>query len=170
LGNISNCYPFFLRTNILNSIRAISIAARYILFFFPLSTTNCLRSFFPPKTIDNIGTFQDASPLENDPLLSALLETAATFLLAEEPDFVISLGIGEPKLKHNIISIDTSLSVRKNRVFPRLYRIFWEKMRNRKIRQVFRDYLRYYRLDIEFDQNEPRLDDIASMPKLRLIV
>ncbi|RSL62169.1 hypothetical protein CEP51_013512, partial [Fusarium floridanum] len=47
---------------------------------------------FPPQHINGVGTFQDAGPLENDPLISALTAAATAFPLLEEPDFVVSLG------------------------------------------------------------------------------
>ncbi|KAI2602275.1 hypothetical protein GGR54DRAFT_645183 [Hypoxylon sp. NC1633] len=53
--------------------------------------------FFSPKHVDGVGTFQDAGPLENNPVISALSEAAALFPLVEEPDFVVSLGTGEPE-------------------------------------------------------------------------
>ncbi|KAE9969413.1 hypothetical protein EG328_006861 [Venturia inaequalis] len=52
--------------------------------------------FFPPKHIRDVGTFQDAGPFVNDPLILALSEAAALFPLSGKPDFVISLGTGEP--------------------------------------------------------------------------
>lgn len=93
-------------------------------FFLAVDTADCPCSFFPLKHIDKVGTFQDVGPLENDPLLSALLETEATFLLAEEPDFIISLGTGEPKMKYDDISADTSVKMRRNGAFSRLCRMF----------------------------------------------
>ncbi|KAI9767708.1 MAG: hypothetical protein M1839_004369 [Geoglossum umbratile] len=51
--------------------------------------------------------------------------------------------------------------------FPRLCRMYWEKIRDRKVRQIFQTHPRYHRLDIEFDGPEPRLDDTDSMPELK---
>ncbi|KAI9772425.1 MAG: hypothetical protein M1840_000628 [Geoglossum simile] len=56
----------------------------------------------------------------------------------------------------------------KDGAFPRLCRMYWEKIRDRKIRQIFQTHPRYHRLDIEFDGPEPRLDDTNSMPGLKL--
>jgi hypothetical protein len=105
--------------------------------------------------------------LENDPLVSALSEVAATFPLTEEPDFVVSLGTGEPKLENEHLHSAGSHNIWKNGAFPRLCRMFWEKMRDRKIRQAFQTHSRYHRLDIEFDDAEPRLDDRRSIPELK---
>ncbi|KAH9203240.1 hypothetical protein DL95DRAFT_419207 [Leptodontidium sp. 2 PMI_412] len=104
-------------------------------------------------------TFQDAGPLENDPLISALSEVAAMFPLVEEPDFMVSLGTGAPRTTGGKPSMSVSgpLSVWKDGAFPRLWRMFWERMRDRHVKQVFRTHPRYHRLDIEFDEEMPRL-------------
>jgi hypothetical protein len=41
-------------------------------------------------------------------------------------------------------------------------------MRDSKIRQAFHSSPRYHRLDVEFDEAEPRLDDTESIPNLKL--
>ena len=40
-------------------------------------------------------------------------------------------------------------------------------MRDKKVRQAFQFNPRYHRLDIEFDQAEPRLDDVMSIPEMK---
>ncbi|KAK1754174.1 patatin-like phospholipase-like protein [Echria macrotheca] len=125
--------------------------------------------FFPPKYIKGIGTFQDAGPLENDPLVSALSELAALFPLVEEPDFVVSLGTGEPKPSHDSPKA-VSRNVWKNGAFPRLCRLFWEKMRDKKVREAFQSHPRYHRLNVQFEGDEPRLDDVQSIPDVKLKV
>jgi hypothetical protein len=72
--------------------------------------------------------------LENDLLIFALSEVVVTFLLTEEPDFVISLNTGESKLKNDNISAAGLSNIWKNGAFPRLCCMFWEKMRDRKVR------------------------------------
>ncbi|KAI9855647.1 MAG: hypothetical protein M1813_009693 [Trichoglossum hirsutum] len=124
--------------------------------------------FFPPKHIRGVGTFQDAGPLENDPLISALSEVAAMFPLIEEPDFVVSLGTGTPRLKSGGPPMSGPRNVLKDGALPRLCRMFWEKMRDKNVRQIFRTHPRYHRLDIEFDGAEPGLDDTRSIPELKL--
>ncbi|KAI9772432.1 MAG: hypothetical protein M1840_000635 [Geoglossum simile] len=128
-------------------------------------SASAAAGFFPPKHISGVGTFQDPGPLENDPLISALSEVAAMFPFIEEPDFVVSLGTGAPR--KNDPSMSGPRNVWKDGAFPRLCRMYWEKIRDRKVRQVFRTHPRYHRLDIEFDGPEPRLDDTGSMPKLK---
>ncbi|EXJ56219.1 uncharacterized protein A1O5_12675 [Cladophialophora psammophila CBS 110553] len=122
--------------------------------------------FFPPKEIHEVGTFQDAGPLENDPLISALSEATSMFPLTEEPDFVLSLGTGAPKDDSNTSPTRTRRTW-KQKALPRLCRLFWEKMRDKNIRQAFRSNPRYHRLDVGFDQGEPRLDDATTMSELK---
>ncbi|KAH8799647.1 acyl transferase/acyl hydrolase/lysophospholipase, partial [Xylogone sp. PMI_703] len=122
--------------------------------------------FFPPKEIDRVSTFQDPGPLQNDPLLSALSEVAAMFPYVEEPDFMVSLGTGAPRVKGTKLSMSAPgpLSIWKDGAFPRLWRI----MRDRHVKQIFRTHPRYHRLDIEFDGALPRLDDTRSIHELQL--
>ncbi|KAH7108826.1 phospholipase, partial [Dendryphion nanum] len=123
------------------------------------------RSTVMGDHIRNVGTFQDAGPLENDPLISALSEVAAMFPLIEEPDFILSLGTGEPT-SNNELSTDIPRGIWKNGAFPRLCRLFWEKMRDGKVRQAYHSHPRYHRLNVKFDGEEPQLDDIMSIPIL----
>ena len=94
----------------------------------------------------------------------------ALFPLTEEPDFVVSIGTGGPVEGKPDTNTDAMDNNWKNKAFLRLCRMFLEKMRDRKIRQNFQMHPRYHRLDIEFDQAEPRLDDTKSMSKLKLKV
>ena len=82
----------------------------------------------------------------------------------EEPDFIVSLGTGTARTtESSSVPISSRLRVWKDKAFPRLWRLFWEKMRDRQLKQVFRAYPRYHRLDTEFDGPVPRLDDIQSI-------
>jgi hypothetical protein len=119
--------------------------------------------------------------LENDPLISALSEVASMFPLIEEPDFILSLGTGEPKNngtcanstcepENDDTCTNGTPNTWKNKALPRLCRMFWEKMRDRKIRQAFQMHPRYHRLNSELDLTEPRLDEANSMPALKLKV
>ncbi|KAH7111354.1 hypothetical protein B0J11DRAFT_598877 [Dendryphion nanum] len=112
--------------------------------------------FFPPKHIHNVGTFQDAGPLENDPLISALSEVAAMFPLVEEPDFILSLGSGEPT-SNNELSTDIPRGIWKNGAFPDYVDCSGKKC----------EMERYHRLNVIFDGEEPQLDDIMSIPGLK---
>ncbi|KAF4451419.1 putative patatin-like phospholipase [Fusarium austroafricanum] len=124
------------------------------------------QGVFPAKHIHGVGTFQDAGPLENDPLISALTTAAMAFPLLEEPDFIVSLGTGEPK-PHDELPIANSRNTWKNGALPRLCRLVLEKMRDKKVRQAFQGHPRYHRLNVQFDGDEPRLDDVHSIPELK---
>ncbi len=80
------------------------------------------HSFYPP----GVGMFQDAGPLQNDPLISALSEVAAMFPLVEEPDSMVSRGTGAPCTTSGKPSMSVSgpLSLWKDGAFPRLWRMF----------------------------------------------
>ncbi|KAG7146746.1 hypothetical protein HYQ46_004447 [Verticillium longisporum] len=86
--------------------------------------------FFPPKHIYDVGSFQDAGPLV-DPTLSALCEVTALFPLLEEPDFVVSIGTGESQ-PSNAAATEDLCGVLGNGAVPRLGRLFWEKMGDKK--------------------------------------
>ena len=87
------------------------------------------------------------------------------FPLTEEPDFVVSLGTGEMKRDH--ASATPIPCAWKNKALPRLCRLVWENMRDKNVRQAFQFNPRYHRLDIEFVQAEPRLDDVMSIPEMK---
>ncbi|KAH6705691.1 phospholipase, partial [Verticillium dahliae] len=123
-----------------------------------------IGSFFPPKHIRGVGSFQDAGPLV-DPTLSALCEVAALFPLLDEPDYVVSIGTGESQ-PSNSAATDDMRSAWRNGALPRLGRLFWEKMSDKKVRQVFQMRSRYHRLNVHFEGNEPMLDSAPSMPEM----
>jgi hypothetical protein len=92
------------------------------------------------------------------------------FLLAEEPDFMVSLGTGAPRANNDKPSMSVSgpLSLWKDGAFPRLWRMFWERMHDKHIKQIFRTHPRYHRLDTEFDGVLLRLDNTKSIHELQL--
>jgi hypothetical protein len=91
------------------------------------------------------------------------------FPLTKGPDFIVSLGTGAPRAKNKpSMLVSSPLSLWKDRALPRLWRIFWERIRNKYVKQIFRTYPRYYRLDTEFNGTLPRLDDTKSIYKLQL--
>jgi hypothetical protein len=77
---------------------------------------------------------------------------------------VVSLGTGAPRLKNNGPSMSGPHNIWKDGAFPRLCHMYWEKIRDRKVGQIFQTHPRYH---IEFDSPEPRLDDTNSMPDLK---
>ncbi|KAF2818135.1 FabD/lysophospholipase-like protein [Ophiobolus disseminans] len=131
--------------------------------------------FFPPMHINNVGTFQDAGPLENNPLLWALAEAAALFPHAGQPDFVVSLGTGEPAPSNYDVSTTDCRSVRKNGMLCRIRDLLLEKTRDRAVQRACRSVAlagkvlhRIHRLSVGFDGSEPRLDDTSMIPELTL--
>jgi hypothetical protein len=57
------------------------------------------------------------------------------FPLTEGPEFVLSLGTGE--LKKDDTYATGVPKTWKNKTLPRLCRLFWEKMRDKKVRRPF---------------------------------
>ncbi|KAK0106386.1 hypothetical protein ONS96_004018 [Cadophora gregata f. sp. sojae] len=91
--------------------RSVSVAPGFAGFFSPLMFSiinSVLSRFFLPKSIDGVGEFQDIGSLENDPSITAYSEVAAIFLLAEGPDFMVSLGTGAPRADNGKPSVSVS--------------------------------------------------------------
>ncbi len=101
-----------------------------------------------------LGCLQDPGTLENNALISALAEARVLFPLIEDPDFVISLGTGAPKV--GVPNIDGPRSLWKDGALPRFCRLVWEKMHDRRTWHAFKTRSGFHRLDIEFDGAEPR--------------
>jgi hypothetical protein len=81
-----------------------------------------------------------------------------------EPDFVISLGTDKPTPNK---PAEAPRGLWKNVALSQLCRLFWEKMRDEKVRQAFYGHPRYYRLNVEFDGEEPKLDDTSSISVMK---
>ncbi|KAF2752463.1 FabD/lysophospholipase-like protein [Pseudovirgaria hyperparasitica] len=129
--------------------------------------------FFPAAHIDQVGTFQDAGPLENNPLSQALSEMRALFPYVAEPDMVLSLGTGEPAPAAYEADKQDRRSLRKSGMFTRARDLLLEKMRDGTVRRVLNGIRsatqtaqRIHRLNIHFEGSEPRLDDTAMIPSL----
>ena len=104
----------------------------------------------------------------NDPLILALAEAAALFPSSGKPDFVISLGTGEPQIAN--VSDNVSDNTRQKSVVRKLGEAFWEKLQDKQIREAIQTRCVpqwYHRFDTALDGCGPRLDDTASMPMLK---
>ncbi|KIV98622.1 uncharacterized protein PV09_09590, partial [Verruconis gallopava] len=123
--------------------------------------------FFPPKHIQGVGTFQDAGPLENNPIVSALTEFKTVFPLIKKPDFVVSLGTGSARVDKTNPTVVSHLRFWRNRTLLRLYRLFMEKTRDRLLTYAFKPDPGVHRLDVDFEGEEPRLDDVHSISALK---
>jgi hypothetical protein len=125
---------------------------------------NVACSIFPSHHINGVGTLQDAGLLENDPELWARSEVSALFPHLEAPDFVLSLGTGEPAASNYDVSTEDR---RQQGMLRRAWQLFWEKSRDKVVRRASNMVKpASYRLNIDFDGDEPRLDDTGSIPKL----
>jgi hypothetical protein len=131
------------------------------------------RSFFPPKHIDKIGTVQDAGLLENDPVLWALSEMSVHYPHSEEPDFVVSLGTGEPGASNYDAPTSDCRGARGNGMLRRFCDLLVEKSRDKPVRRACKTVAlagsvlrRIHRLNVSFPAGEPRLDDVSSIPEL----
>jgi hypothetical protein len=95
------------------------------------------------------------------------------FPLLKEPNFVISLGTGEPGQKNYEVSTEDCRDIRKNGMFARIRDLIMEKMRDKTVRRAYKSIglaaqilPKIYRLSVDFEATEPRLDDARSIPEL----
>ncbi|CAI6090991.1 unnamed protein product [Clonostachys chloroleuca] len=132
-------------------------------------TAKISEVYFPPKAIGDVGTFQDAGPLENDPLASAVSYAFEANPSLEHPDFILSLGTGESRPKNDVSERATGTSW-CSWLTPWLYRLAqmnFMKMLDEQPRKVIQANPRYYRLTTKFDHDIPRLDDVNSIQTLQ---
>lgn len=99
------------------------------------------------------------------------------FPLVEEPDFVLSLGTGEPGPHNYDMSADSHHNNQKFGMLPRMRDLMLEKTRDKTLRRAYKStklafkFLhRIHRLSTEFDGTEPRLDEAKRIPELKLKV
>src|ERR1700712_3829198 len=104
------------------SISSTMVSPTILVQFF-VSMTYCPR-YFKPKTIEGVGTYQDAGQLRNNPIFIALSEVEAIFPHTQEPDFVVSLGTGGPR-SNGRASGTSSRGLVKDGTIPRCFRAFW---------------------------------------------
>ncbi|KAF1993196.1 hypothetical protein P154DRAFT_540616 [Amniculicola lignicola CBS 123094] len=119
--------------------------------------------FFPLKYICDVGMFQDAGPFVNNPLILVLSEAAALFPLSSKPDFVISLGTGEPHYAD--VPNRVSDNIWHKSILRKLGEAFWEKLQDKQIREAIQTWCIpewYYRIDTALDGFRPRLDNITT--------
>lgn len=147
-------------------------AVGYVIHFtlwFCIVSDLLIPSYFPPKARGDVGTFQDAGPLENDPLASAVSYAFEANPSLEHPDFILSLGTGEFRPKNDVSERATGTSW-CSWLTPWLYRLAqmnFMKMLDEQPRKVIQANPRYYRLTTKFDHDIPRLDDVNSIQTLQ---
>jgi hypothetical protein len=127
-------------------------------------------SYFKPKHISGLGTFQDGG-LGEDLRSLALQEVAAMFPLREEPSLVVSLGTGSARLEESPWSTRTR-GLLHDGFIPRLVRALKKSVggtQAHKFRSRQRKGRReqYFRFDVEFNGPEPELDDTTKLEELK---
>jgi hypothetical protein len=128
-------------------------------------------SYFKPKHISGLGTFQDGGLRQNDPGNLALQEAAAIYPSVDEPSLVVSLGTGSSRLG-DVPRMSPTRGVFRDGFIARLIRAFklsLSSLDGHKFRSRRREGRKeqYFRFDIEFDGPEPALDDTTKMQELK---
>ncbi|KAL6716956.1 hypothetical protein ACLMJK_004869 [Lecanora helva] len=137
--------------------------------------TSAAPGLFKPASIASLGSFQDGGLKHNNPMDLALWECTKIWCPGAAPDIVLSLGTGKgdslksPKAPH-------FRNVLNDGFVPRLCRSFmssldgeraWRDLANRLDEESKADY---FRLNVPFSGEEPRLDDIRCIDELRASV
>lgn len=117
--------------------------------------------FFPTKQVPQLGTFQDAGLLENDPV-STVVSEAKSIYPSSRTDLIVSLGTGT--IPDADVAQGTHPAQPRKAPF-RIQDLIWEKSRDKQVRQAFAHHPRYHRLDHEMDRDYA-LDDVNQMRKL----
>jgi hypothetical protein len=129
-----------------------------------------MASYFKPRHVSGLGTFQDGGLL-HDPGSLALQEVAAIYPYTDEPSLVVSLGTGSPQWD-DVPRMSPSRGILKDGFIPRLFRALLLSLGSNmehKFRSRFREGRKeqYFRLDFEFDDPEPALDDVTRMQEVK---
>ena len=130
------------------------------------SETYVVSSFFPTKHITDVGTFQDAGLLVNDPIATAVSEAAAIYP-STPIDMVLSLGTG--KIPEATYARPAEMSKAAPQAAIRIRDLLWEKTRDRQVKQAFAQHPKYHRLDHEVDEDYA-LDNISDVVALKSAV
>ncbi|KAK5021245.1 hypothetical protein LTS07_011160 [Exophiala sideris] len=123
--------------------------------------------YFPPRHIHDVGVFQDAGLLENDPTATAISEATAIYPSINQPDMILSLGTGHPKSEIATLGERPIYGKTwKQRALGRVIDLLWEKTREKQARRALATNPRYHRLDHEMDKDYS-LDDVSHMSELK---
>ncbi|KAI9770218.1 MAG: hypothetical protein M1839_003246 [Geoglossum umbratile] len=119
------------------------------------------------------GLFHDGGLRHNNPSQLGLCEARKRWPGVQQPDILLSCGTGTARCPQSPRDDQPERqNLLKNGFIPRLIRCWsrsldaqeaWEQLQNTldvNSRQ------RYYRLDIEFDGQEPQLDDVSKMTEM----
>ncbi|KAK3933650.1 acyl transferase/acyl hydrolase/lysophospholipase [Diplogelasinospora grovesii] len=126
--------------------------------------------YFKPRHIEGLGTFQDGGLMYNNPALLALAEVAALFKATPDPSLVVSLGTGSARADRPDVSRSRPLWQDS---FPlRIFRAFWQYGNSKRAwnRLLSREKVgrtgEFFRFDIEFEGQEPPLDNVVDMKEI----
>lgn len=142
---------------------------------YPYNLPTNPPSLFKPFHIPSVGTLQDGGLAHNNPVNIAGWECRRIWPEIERPDILVSLGTGA-KVNPTPVPVSTVPREMMNGFVPRLWRSFmssldgqrvWQDVVNRLDRQTREDY---FRLNVFLPYEEPRIDDISSMERLRTSV
>jgi hypothetical protein len=122
--------------------------------------------FFPTKHITDVGTFQDAGLLVNDPIATTCSEAAAIYPSAPI-DLILSLGTG--KIPETEYDQPAEVTQGPPQAAIRIRDLLWEKTRDRQVRQAFAQHPKYHRMDHEVDRDYA-LNNISDMVALKSAV
>ncbi|KAK5699335.1 hypothetical protein LTR17_023332 [Elasticomyces elasticus] len=133
--------------------------------------TSAAPGLFAPLSLPGLGTFQDGALRHNNPVNIALWEGSRIWARDTQRDVVLSLGTGTGP---EVVSPQKTpvRTTFKDGFIPRLCRSFmtgldgemtWKHLLNHMEKDAEH---RYFRLNVQLGDCEPRLDDITSMAKL----
>ncbi|KAK3616763.1 hypothetical protein LTR22_026959 [Elasticomyces elasticus] len=137
----------------------------------PKSEPLIWQALFAPLSLPGLGTFQDGALRHNNPVNIALWEGSRIWARDTQRDVVLSLGTGTGP---EVVSPQKTpvRTTFKDGFIPRLCRSFmtgldgemtWKHLLNHMEKDAEH---RYFRLNVQLGDCEPRLDDITSMAKL----
>lgn len=139
--------------------------------YLPGRLAKVLNRFFRPRSLQNLGTFQDGGLQYNNPLNIAIWETKYIWP-GRSIDFALSLGTGITKRESTCFKAGPHSPV-KDRFLPRLFKTFMKSMDGERMwREIYnslpdRDKPKYHRLNVPLHGTEPLLDDTSAMDDLK---
>ncbi|KAK0866001.1 hypothetical protein LTR87_015181 [Friedmanniomyces endolithicus] len=133
--------------------------------------TSAAPGLFTPLVLPGLGTFQDGALRHNSPVNIALWEGSRIWSRDTQRDVVLSLGTGTGQ--DGTSPQKTPLRPTfEDGFIPRLCRSFLTSLDGELTWRHLLNHLekdaehRYFRLNVQFGGQEPRLDDIGAMEKL----
>ncbi|KAI5796092.1 acyl transferase/acyl hydrolase/lysophospholipase, partial [Pyronema domesticum] len=130
--------------------------------------TSAAPSYFPPQALQdhNIGTFQDGGLLNNNPLGIAQREMRVIWPQPTVMDIALSLGTGTASFSAS------GINWWSRSWLGRVYQSFMTSLDGQRAWEELQNHLpeerkaRYFRLNHQFEGQEPPIDDLAEMHRL----